>query len=125
MAKAGINSHKDLLVWQKAVALAVEVYATTRSFPSAERYGLTPQMRRAAISVVSNISEGAARQSAREFLHFLHVARGSLAELETHMEVARRLGLLPESSDVERHLGEVGRTLTGLVKRIRSSLTSR
>jgi four helix bundle protein len=80
-----INSYRDLLVWQKGMALAKMVYKLTGSFPDAERFGVVAQMRRAAVSVPSNIAEGQARQGRREFVQFLSHAEGSLAELDTQL----------------------------------------
>ena len=87
-------THKDLLVWQRAMLLAEAIYTVTKSFPKEERFGLVAQMRRAAVSVPSNIAEGAARRTQAEYVNFLHIARGSLAELETQALLAERLGLL-------------------------------
>lgn len=113
--------HKDLIVWQKAVSLATKVYAATATLPNDERYGLTTQMRRAAISVPSNIAEGAGRSHRAEYLHYLSIARGSLAELETQIQIARELGLISEPIDV--HVVEVGRLLTKLIQRLREQRT--
>src|SRR2546426_3765214 len=82
--------YKDLIAWQKAMDLVVEIYATTEQFPSREKFSLTDQIRRAAVSVPSNIAEGQAHYSHREFLHFLRHSRGSLAELETQILIAER-----------------------------------
>ena len=87
-----IRSYRDLLVWQKGMALAKQVYAMTRAFPGDERFGLTAQMRRAVVSVPSNIAEGQARHGRREFVHFLSHAEGSLAELDTQLTLAVELG---------------------------------
>jgi len=83
--------YKDLVAWQKAMKLVVDVYRATREFPSHELYGLANQLRRAAVSVPSNIAEGQARFSHKEFLHSLTIARGSLAEVETQILIAREL----------------------------------
>ncbi|MEX0676206.1 MAG: four helix bundle protein [Pirellulales bacterium] len=111
-----VRTYRDLHVWQKAVVLTEEVYAATRAFPKDQIYGLTAQMRRAAVSIASNIAEGQGRQSRGEFLQFLGHARGSLAELGTQVTIAGRLGRL--SPDVEEtmmaRLGEVGRMLNAL-----------
>lgn len=88
------QSYRDLLAWQKAMQLVVEVYRATRGFPRDELYGLTSQLRRAAVSVPSNIAEGQARFSAREFHHFLSHSRGSLVEVETQVLIAQSLGYL-------------------------------
>jgi four helix bundle protein len=90
-------AHKRLDVWRVSVELVVEVYGATRVFPVQELYGLTAQMRRAAVSIPSNIAEGAARGSRREWVRFLGIARGSLAELDTQLEIAQRLGYLQPS----------------------------
>ena len=92
--KNSIKSYQDLIVWQKAIDLVVQVYATTRTFPKDELYGLNSQMRRAAVSVPSNIAEGHSRASTGEFKQFLGHARGSLAELETQLTIAAKLGYL-------------------------------
>lgn len=90
--KGEIKSYRDLLVWQKGMALAKQIYAMTRVFPSDERFGLTAQMRRAIVSVPPNIAEGQARHGRREFVHFLSHAEGSLAEVDTQLESAVGLG---------------------------------
>src|SRR5436305_13411098 len=90
------QNYRDLIVWQKALALVTEVYAKTITFPKQEVYGLTSQMRRAAVSIVSNIAEGQGRNSRGEFLQFLGQAKGSLVELETQILVASNLHYLPE-----------------------------
>jgi four helix bundle protein len=86
-----MKGHRDLLVWQESISLVKEIYAVTRSLPDDEKFGLTSQMRRAAVSVPSNIAEGAARGSQREFAQFLVIARGSLSELETQLIIAKEL----------------------------------
>jgi len=87
-----INSYRDLLVWQKSMVLAKQIYLLTRAFPDDERFGLITQMRRAAVSVPSNIAEGQARQGRREFVQLLSHAEGSLAELDTQLKLADDLG---------------------------------
>lgn len=94
------GSHKDLKVWQKAVDLALEVYRGTRCFPRDELYGLTSQIRRAAVSVPSNIAEGKGKSSDKELVLFLYHARGSLLEVETQLLIAQRLRYLDEGSAV-------------------------
>ena len=110
-----VRSYHDLIVWQKSMALAEVVYSVTASYPRNEIYGLTSQMRRAAVSVPSNIAEGQARNGRGELLQFLSHARGSLAELETQMELSSRIGLLnPESKrPLQELISEVGRLLNG------------
>ncbi len=87
-----ISNFRELRVWQTAMELVVAVYDLTRSFPPEERYGLVNQMRRAAVSIPSNIAEGNARESSKEYLKHLSIAQGSLAELQTQLEIALRLG---------------------------------
>ncbi len=87
----GVKSHKDLVVWQKAVTLSLDVYKLTNNFPPREVYGLSSQMRRATVSIPSNIAEGKGRRTRKDFLHFLHIAYGSTSELETQLLIARQL----------------------------------
>ncbi len=105
--------HRDLEAWKEAMSLAEGVYGVSSSFPAAELYGLTSQMRRAAVSIPSNISEGAARNSKKEFSHFLGVTLGSLAELETQLILSERLGYVTEDSLLKR-LGRVRALVLGL-----------
>ena len=116
-----IETHKDLIVWQKAISLAGAVYAATRQLPNEERYGLNSQLRRAAVSIPSNIAEGAARKNRAEFLQFLHVARGSLSELETQMMIARQQELISSQMAALEDIAEVGRLLNGLITKLLSS----
>lgn len=118
-----IRSHRDLVVWQKAVELAVLIYKAAESLPPKERFGLWSQMTRAASSVPMNIAEGCGRQGAREFANFLSMARGSLAELDTILEVAVRLNYFSRDglTEIEALADEVGRMLTTLLKRLRDS----
>jgi four helix bundle protein len=118
-----VQSYRDLVVWQKSMALVLNIYRCTQSFPKIETYGLTSQLRRAAVSVPSNIAEGQARLSTGEFRQFLGNARGSLMEVETQILIARDLAYLDENQS-EHLLGaaaEVGRILNGLL----ASLPSR
>ena len=116
-----MKHYKDLLVWQKAVALVTQVYVVIRSFPREERYGLTSQIRRAAVSVPSNIAEGQAHPTAGEFRQFLGVVRGSLAELDTQLIIAEKLGYLTEAAPLFEQLAEVGRMLSGLLSSLRTN----
>jgi four helix bundle protein len=127
MPEPRCQSHRDLLVWQKALGLAVEIYRLTGGFPQAERFGLASQLRRAAVSIPSNVAEGSARRTTRDFAAFLHVARGSLAELDTQLSLAVKVGYLDESahSQITPQVDEVGRminaVLAGLRRRAASS----
>ena len=114
------RKHHDLIVWQQAIALVKLVYTATREFPREETYGLTAQIRRAAISVPSNIAEGAARSTDREFAQFLTIARGSLSELETQIILARELGYLSDDSQLRAEVDQVFRLLAGLLNAVRA-----
>jgi four helix bundle protein len=113
-----LTTHKDLEVWKMAMDLVTDVYSMTSCFPKEEVYGLTSQLRRAAISIPSNIAEGAARRSRKEFIQFLHVASGSVAELETHLLVAARLGFGSTQSALNR-VEEVRKLLLGLLRALK------
>jgi four helix bundle protein len=112
--------HKNLEAWKQSMDLAIGVYGATEIFPSREIYGLTNQIRRAVVSVPSNIAEGAARQTKKEFSNFLHLARGSLSELNTQLELARRLGFLDETSwrDLDSSMVQIDKMLTGLIRHV-------
>jgi four helix bundle protein len=113
--------HKRLEAWRKAIDLVVAVYQATLKFPPEERFGLTSQVQRAAVSVPSNIAEGAARGSNRGFVNALHIARGSLSELDTQLIIAHRLGYLDEqeAAQLGLRLAEVDRILNGLIASVR------
>lgn len=117
-----VRSYRDLIAWQRAMDLAVEVYACTKCFPKEEIYALTNQVRRAAVSVASNIAEGQGRGIGADFRHFLRISQGSLQELETQLMLANRLGYLG-SDDMDSVLllaAEVGRLNRGLYASISS-----
>ena len=115
-------SYRDLKAWQKAIDLVVRVYALTSSFPKQETYGLTSQMRRAAVSIASNIAEGKGRSSDRDFVLFLTHARGSVLELETQLIISAKLNLITprQLQDSELSTQEVGRILNGLIQSLES-----
>ena len=115
------NSYRDLRVWEQSVDFSVRLYRMTNSFPTSEMYGLTSQMRRAAVSIPSNIAEGHERSRA-EYANFLRIARGSLAELETQTEIAARLGYLnaEQYGQLTALLTSIGKQLTVLHRRIRN-----
>jgi four helix bundle protein len=96
------RSHQQLNTWKEGIALVEAIYRLTADFPADERFGLSSQMRRAAVAIPSNIAEGAARSSVREYVRFLDIARSSLAEIETQLVVSRRLGLAPEDEPLDR-----------------------
>lgn len=95
------HNYKGLKLWQEAMELVVEVYTVTKSFPGDEKFGLTSQMRRAAVSIPSNIAEGAGRNSNKEFARFLAISRGSAFELETQIEIANRLSMISENDNTQ------------------------
>jgi len=112
-------SHRDLLAWQEAMALVEAVYLDTAGFPREETYGLTGQIKRTAISVPSNIAEGAGRNSSRELQQFLGIACGSMSELETQLELAIRLRFLKPDAVSVLQAGRVARLLVALRKSLR------
>jgi four helix bundle protein len=116
------RSYRDLIAWQKAMKFVTEIYQVTQRFPTEERYGITNQLRRASVSVPSNIAEGQARFSQKEFHHLLSQARGSLAEVETQVLIARDLKYLqPAKADgLLAAADELGRVLNGLIASIKS-----
>lgn len=113
--------HKNLDVWKKSIELVKKIYELTKSFPKSEFYGLTNQMRRAAISIPANISEGAARQTKKEFIQFLHVSQGSLSELDTHLEISKDLAYLREADlqVLPQLMNDIDKMLTGLIKSLK------
>ena len=121
MTEVRRRNHKDLILWQKAMILAADVHRLSKLLPRDELFGLTSQLRRAAVSIPSNIAEGAARLSTREFIHFLHIARGSFAELETQLQLARQIGYLSDSAlgPVLGRFDEVGRLLNAVITGLR------
>ncbi|CAM3324156.1 four helix bundle protein [Empedobacter stercoris] len=119
-----MKTHKNLEVWQKAIAFVTDVYNQTGNFPKEEIYGLVSQLRRSAVSVPSNIAEGAARQSNKEYIQFLYVALGSLMELDTQLSIANNLNFLSDESlnDLQSKTDEIGKMLNGLIKYRKSKL---
>ena len=120
---ANIQSYRDLLVWQKSMALVTEVYAMTGKYPVSERYGLMSQTQRSAVSVPSNIAEGYGRNSTSDYIRFLRIASGSLYELQTQLEIAMNLSFVSRE-DFMRMNGvseEIAKMLNGLIKKIKSS----
>ncbi|HEV8130576.1 MAG TPA: four helix bundle protein [Acidobacteriota bacterium] len=116
------QSYKDLVAWKKAMELVTEVYRSTGAFPREETYGLTSQLRRAAVSVPSNIAEGQGRRSKREFQQFLAQARGSLHEMETQILIGLNLHYLSqcESTSLLDRSAEVGRIINGLIASLKN-----
>ena len=119
-AHASIESHRDLIAWQKSMDLAVAAYQLTGSFPIDERYGLTSQIRRSCASIPANIAEGYGRESAGAYAQQSKVAQGSLKEFETHVELAHRIGLVdePSLSNILKSSEEVGKMLRSLIRAV-------
>ncbi len=117
MEKEKIKSFKDLLVWQKAKEFSVSIYKITADFPRSELYGLTSQIRRAAVSIASNIAEGFKRRSKREKVQFYQIALASLAETESHLEIAKSLNFINEKNHEELlgYISQINRMLEKLI----------
>ena len=117
-----MKTHKDLEVWKKSIEMVTQIYTLTRGFPKEELYGLTNQMRRAAVSVPSNIAEGAGRNSSKELLQFLYIATGSLSELETPLIIANNLSYLnnEQKQDIDAILSNIFKMLSGLIQSLKT-----
>jgi four helix bundle protein len=118
------NGYKDLIAWQKGMELVAMVYDVTEGFPTHEQFGLVSQLRRAAVSIPSNIAEGKAHYSNRDFVRFLRHARGSLAEIETQILIAQQRQYLPApaTTKLTQQLDELGRILSGLINSLNEQL---
>ena len=119
------RDYRDLVLWQRAMELAVEVHGATLKLPRHELFGLAAQIRRSAVSIPSNIAEGSGRRTTREFIAFLHIARGSLSELRTQMLLATKVGYVtePEISAAENLTDEVGKLLNAVIRGLRHRQT--
>ncbi len=115
-----MKTHKDLDVWKREMSFVEQIYKATKIFPAEEMYGLTSQLRRAAVSFPSNIAEGAARSSIREYIHFLYVALGSLSEIETQVMIAGKLGYISAAGLLEE-VKSLRRMTLNLIKYLKSS----
>jgi len=119
-----IESYQDLKVWQKAMDLAADCYQLTRTFPKEEMFGMTSQIRRAASSIPANIAEGWGRGTTKEYLQFLRIAQGSSKELETHLLLCQRIGLIPPASNLSalNLLAEISRMIIALMAALKRKL---
>lgn len=119
-----MRPHETLEVWQKSVEFVVMIYNSTKNFPSDEKFGLTSQIRRASVSIPANIAEGAARQTDKEYLHFVAIAQGSCSEVETELLIAEKLGFLQPSdyAKAKEEADSIGRMLIGLSKYLKSKM---
>jgi len=114
------KTHRDLEIWQRGIDLVTKIYKLTKKFPEEELYGLTSQMRRAAISYPSNISEGAARDSINDYIRFLYISMGSLSELETQIIISEKLGYIKDSKDILEDIETITRKTYNLIKYLKS-----
>lgn len=114
-----MSDYKDLDVWKKALELVTEAYKLSAEFPESEKFGLTNQIRRAAVSIPSNIAEGSARHHAKDFIHFLRIADGSAAELETQLIISIKLGFASNIDPILDELTVIRRMLAALIKSLR------
>ena len=121
-----MRPHERLTLWKRAIEFVVKLYKVTDKFPKEEKFGLTSQIRRAAVSVPANVAEGAGRQSQKEFLHFLSNAQGSASELSTELLIAFRLGYISsaEYDAVDQELNEIGRMIVGLCRQISAKIAA-
>ncbi len=115
-----MKTHKDLDAWKRAMDLVETIYQSTHSFPSDEIYGLTAQIKRAAVSIPSNIAEGAGRKGNKEFIQFLYIALGSLAEVETQILLAKRLKYVDDITDVTEKIERLTKLIYGLIRYIKT-----
>ncbi len=115
-----ISSYKDLIVWQKSMCLATSIYKLTSKFPKEEMYGLSSQMKRAAVSIASNVAEGSIRGSKKDFAHFLRMASGSVAELQTQTEICRQLpfGSKLDYNEIDSLMVKINKMIHGLIRKL-------
>ncbi len=119
-----INSYRNLIVWQKSVALVTDIYTLTKSFPQEEKFGIVSQLNRASVSIPSNIAEGWGRESSKNYLQFLRISRGSLMEKETLLEISKNLNYINDSEFkvISDNIEEVSKILQGLIKSIQQKI---
>ncbi len=127
MSTGAVKFYRDLIVWQKAMDLVMMVYRITKDFPKDERFGLITQVRRASVSIVSNIAEGHARESSGEYRHFLSYSRASLAEVETQLLIAQRLEYVKEEELTQTYdlLIEINKMINAIMKKLSTKYTSK
>ena len=111
-----VTSFKDLIVWQKSMTLVMDIYNLTKAFPADEKFGLTSQLRRCAISIPSNIAEGWGRNSTKSYMHFLRIANGSLSELETQLIIAKELNHITDMQKADGLIIEVSKMLNSIIR---------
>lgn len=119
-----IKNYQELNIWKRSVEIVIEIYNTSKNFPKEELYGLTSQIRRASVSIPSNIAEGFNRYHNKEFRQFLYISLGSCAEVETQLFIAQRLNYVDQekASKLIKELGEIGKMINNLIKKINNTL---
>lgn len=119
-----VSTYKDLIVWQKSIALVTSVYSLTKPFPADEKFGIVSQINRAIVSVPTNIAEGWGRESTKNYVQFLRISRGSLMEVETLLLISKNLNYIKEQDYIEisKQMDEVGKILQGLIKSINQKI---
>ena len=117
-----MKDHKDLDVWNKAMDLVENIYTCTKDFPKEEVYGLSSQIKRAAVSVPSNIAEGAGRKGNKEFIQFLYISMGSLSEVETQILLAKRLGFIENVQNITQDIVKIKQMLNGLINYLKAKV---
>ena len=115
------NDYRDLIVWQRSMSLCEQVYLLIRQFPQEERYSLCDQLRRAVVSIPSNIAEGNGRDSRTEYARFLAIARGSVFEVQTQLELAERFGYVSTPSEVKTLLADISKMLFTMIRKLRTN----
>ncbi len=119
-----MRPHKNLLAWKESISFVEEIYNLTNKLPDTERFGLTSQLRRAAVSIPTNVSEGAARHTKKEFIHFLYISSGSLSEVDTLLTIASNLNYMSKNDleNSELKINKIGSLLNGLIKKLKYEL---
>ena len=115
-----MSDYKDLEVWRHAIEVVADIYRLTSSFPDSEKFGIISQMRRAAVSIPSNIAEGSARYHPKDFTHFLRIADGSAAELETQLIISEKLGFITDTENLAQEIIVIRRMLAAFIKSLRN-----
>ncbi|TCN62194.1 four helix bundle protein [Acetobacteroides hydrogenigenes] len=117
-----METHKDLDVWKLSIELVVNIYKFTEEFPKSELYGLTSQIRRAAVSIPSNIAEGAARKNTKEFIQFLYISLGSIAEIDTQLIISQRLGYAEINGELADRIEHIRKMLINLIRKLKEKM---
>jgi len=119
-----VSTYKDLIVWQKSIALVTTIYSVTKTFPTDEKFGIVSQINRAVVSVPANIAEGWGRESSKNYIQFLRISRGSLMEVETLILISKNLNYISEQDylEINKQIDEVGKILQGLIKSVQQKI---